>query len=77
MEFEEGFKATDTEAIEKAGLNKQYVLHPIHYSCFYRHIAQRSPLFPIVTLPSSLPLCLTNKCLSKALCIAIPIPLIS
>jgi hypothetical protein len=30
MEFEEGFKATDTESIEKAGLNKQYVLKPIH-----------------------------------------------
>lgn len=29
MHFEEGFKATDTEAIEKAGLNKQYV--PVSY----------------------------------------------
>lgn len=31
MEFEEGFKATDTKAIEKAGLNKQYV--PRGFSC--------------------------------------------
>jgi hypothetical protein len=32
MEFEEGFKATDVEAIDKAGLKKWYDVAMIHFA---------------------------------------------
>lgn len=42
MEFEEGFKATDMDSIEKAGLNKQYVMKSCIATCL-QHLPLNAP----------------------------------